>query len=214
MQQTFGGFNVDSERPLHKTICFESAPKGAVDGAPVESADFPAGCRIARQRVGGRDMMFLARKTLDPVLHIEWLIALPNRRQPSTPLYAEMSFHIPGFPAYGKGRIIRLAEENALSMDYAREKLYQAVHTLATSPESIQERLGWAAQFLVRLQEPGDLPEEYREEFGAVCEQLTKEQPSGDEGNIVATARKLTDEQGRKLAERIFSIYVGLRGGI
>jgi hypothetical protein len=99
-------------------------------------------------------------------------------------------------------------------MDYTREKLYQAVHTLATSPKSIQERLAWAAQGLMLLHEPGDLPEEYREEFGAVCEQLSKAQPSGDESDIVATPSGLTDEQSRKLAERILNIYVGLRGGI
>jgi hypothetical protein len=102
----------------------------------------------------------------------------------------------------------------ALSMDYTREKFWQAVHTLATSPARIQERLAGAAQFLMRLHEPDDLPEEYRQEFRAVWNELTAEQATGNEGSFEEVTRKLTDEQSRKLADRILSIYTGLRGGI
>jgi hypothetical protein len=98
---------------------------------------------------------------------------------------------------------------------YAREKFWQAVDTLATSDRSIQERLAGAALFLMRLHKPDeDLPEELREEFKAVWHELTKEKAVGDEGDIVATTRQLTAEQGKKLAGRILSIYTQLHGGI
>lgn len=96
---------------------------------------------------------------------------------------------------------------------YPREKFWQAVHVLATSDRSIQERLAGAALYLIRLS-PEDMPEEQREEFKAVIQELTKEQPLGDEGSIEATAHKMTTEQGRTIADRILSIYTTLHGGI
>jgi hypothetical protein len=66
-----------------------------------------------------------------------------------------------------------------LSLSYKREKFWQAVHTLATSPARIQERPAGAAQFLMRLHEPNDLPEEYRQEFRAVWGELAAEQATG-----------------------------------
>lgn len=101
-----------------------------------------------------------------------------------------------------------------MAYDYAREKFWQAVDTLVGSG-NIQERLANAAMILIRLQPADkDLPEELREEFGQLYHELTKETATGNEGNIVATTRKLTDEQGSKLAKRIFSIYPKLHGGI
>jgi predicted amidohydrolase YtcJ len=99
--------------------------------------------------------------------------------------------------------------ETALSHHYTREKFWQAIHMLATGSGSIQERLAFAADPLTRLHEPDDLPEEYRQEFDAVCRELRK-----DGGDIVETTRKLTDEECRRVAERIVSLYTGLRGGI
>ncbi len=99
--------------------------------------------------------------------------------------------------------------------DYAREKFWQAVDTLATSDRSIQERLASAALILSRLHKPDeDLPEDLREEFKALWHELTKEAAVGDEGTINATTRKLTAQQGTALASQIFSIYTRLRGGI
>ena len=101
-----------------------------------------------------------------------------------------------------------------MAYDYAREKFWQAVDTLVGSG-TIQERLARAGEYLSRLHHPDqDLSEELREEFKAVYHELTKETATGNEGNIVATTRKLSPEEGTKLARRIFSLYVRLRGGI
>jgi hypothetical protein len=101
-----------------------------------------------------------------------------------------------------------------MAYDYAREKLWQAVDGLV-GDGSIQDRLASAAMILTRLHRPDeDIPKELREEFKAVMHALTKETAQGNEGNIVATTRKLSSEEGAKLAHRIFSLYVQLRGGI
>lgn len=98
--------------------------------------------------------------------------------------------------------------------DYAREKLWQAIHSLV-GEGSIQERLAGAAMVLTRLHRPDeDLPEHLREDFKAVMHALTKEPAVGNEGTITATTRKLTAEEGRDLAGKILSIYINLRGGI
>lgn len=49
-----------------------------------------------------------------------------------------------------------------MSVDYGREKLWQAVDVLATGNGDIQERLENAAIFLIRLKAGDDLPEEHR----------------------------------------------------
>jgi hypothetical protein len=99
-----------------------------------------------------------------------------------------------------------------MAHDYAREKFWQAVHGLVGSG-SIEERLASAAMILIRLDRPvEDLPESVREEFQAVLHELTKETATGNEGNIAATTRKLSSEDGSDLAHRIFSIYTKLHG--
>lgn len=107
---------------------------------------------------------------------------------------------------------VAIKERLAVS-GYAREKFWQAVDVLATSDRSIQERLAWAAQYLIRLNSD-DLPEEYRRELSALLQDLTKEEAPGSEGRIEATTRRLTSEQGAKIASRILSVYTGLHGGI
>lgn len=101
-----------------------------------------------------------------------------------------------------------------MGLAYGREKFYQAIDALAASAAPIQKRLVLAATFLIRLKPEEDLPETLHEEFHAVWHELTREQAVGNEGNLEATTRKLTDEDASKLAERIFGMYVELRGGI
>jgi hypothetical protein len=103
--------------------------------------------------------------------------------------------------------------EKAPFSSYAREKFWQAVDVLATSDRSIQQRLAYAAQYLIRLK-PDDLPEEHRGELNAVLRDLTKETAAGEEGTIEATTRQMTSEEGTKVASRILSVYTELHGGI
>lgn len=79
---------------------------------------------------------------------------------------------------------------------------------------SIQERLASAAGALSILNKPEDLPERLREAFKSIKHDLTKEEDTEGVGTIKATTRKLTEDQGRDIAYRIFDIYIDLRGGI
>jgi hypothetical protein len=103
--------------------------------------------------------------------------------------------------------------EVGLAYDYAQEKFWKAMDALI-GDGSIQHRLAWAAMELTSLDgRDEELPEDVREEFKAVMRELTKERAVGDEGTIEATTRRLSPEEGVKLARRIFSIYTRLHGG-
>jgi hypothetical protein len=94
---------------------------------------------------------------------------------------------------------------------YALEKLAEAVHELATNPGRVQERLaaGWIRLHTVR---PDDVPEgELRTVFLAIKDDLTFEQPTGDEGRLTATLRGTNDEDASEMAARILRLYYDLR---
>ena len=98
-----------------------------------------------------------------------------------------------------------------MSADYTQEKLWQAVETLIGSG-SIQERLKFAAMYLIRLDSTkddlafaGDSDAQTR--FDLLIERLTSAPPSGDEGTIEATTRTLSDDEGGRLAEDIFGLF-------
>ncbi len=100
-----------------------------------------------------------------------------------------------------------------MSIEYVREKLWQAVDTLVGSG-SIRQRLEDAAIYLIRLK-PAEIPARERDRFVEVMDTLTghpAEQPG--EGSIRASVRKLPDEEASALSRKILSIYVSLRGGI
>jgi DNA-directed RNA polymerase alpha subunit len=100
-----------------------------------------------------------------------------------------------------------------MAYDDTRKKVWEAVNTLVGSG-TIQERLAWAAECLIQLRPDEELPKKLREEFEAVCHELTKETATGNEGNIAATTRKLSSEEGTRLARHILSLYTKLHGGI
>jgi hypothetical protein len=97
---------------------------------------------------------------------------------------------------------------------YTREKLYQATDCLVRGTRSIQERLESAAIYLIRLEAIKDFPPDLQGEFEEIMHELTKVSAKGDEGTLQATLRETGDMDASKLAERIFSLYLSLRGGI
>ncbi|ALB43192.1 hypothetical protein AA650_24525 [Anabaena sp. WA102] len=88
-----------------------------------------------------------------------------------------------------------------MSLRYTRQKLYSAVRTLASSNESIQDRLYFASSDLMTLHQPDDFPEELREEFNEIHQKLTHE------GSFEATTTKMSEEEARKIAEKIVDLY-------
>jgi hypothetical protein len=94
-----------------------------------------------------------------------------------------------------------------MRIGYAKEKSTDAVDSLATGAGRVQERLSLAADFLIRLR-PDDFPEgELRRKFIGIWDDLTFDQPTGDEGNIPATLNRTDDEDARAIARRILSLY-------
>ncbi|MBB5063936.1 hypothetical protein [Granulicella mallensis] len=99
--------------------------------------------------------------------------------------------------------------------NYGRQKLWQAVHSLATGTGNIQERLESAMMGLNGLQSNQEwLPVEVRHKLEAIIQELTRTPAQGSEGRIKATLRMMSNEEGSELAGRIFSLYIELRGGI
>jgi hypothetical protein len=97
---------------------------------------------------------------------------------------------------------------------YVNEKLWQAIHVLVTSESRLQQRLAGAAEYLIRLRPTEDLPEKPRKELEAILHSLTKEPAETDEGTIQAATAKMTDQEARRVAEAVLSLYTQLNGGI
>jgi hypothetical protein len=87
-----------------------------------------------------------------------------------------------------------------MSIEYAKEKLTDAVYSLPTGTGRVQERLGHTALVLIRLG-PDDFPErELRRTFIGIWDDLTFDEAAGDEGNIAATLSRTSDEDGEAVS--------------
>jgi hypothetical protein len=97
-----------------------------------------------------------------------------------------------------------------MTIEYASEKLMQAIDSLATGTGRLQERLADAALFLIRLQ-PDDIPEgDLRRTFLGVMDELTFAQAQGEEGSIAASLKITDDEDARAIAKRIVALFLGI----
>jgi len=94
-----------------------------------------------------------------------------------------------------------------MTIEYAHEKLMDAIYSLATGAGRIQGRLGHAAQSLIRLK-PDDFPDEHlRRSFNGILDDLTYAPPQSSEGSIAASLRVTDDEDARAIANRIVALY-------
>jgi hypothetical protein len=95
-------------------------------------------------------------------------------------------------------------------MSYASLRLCEAVRHLATNPGDVRARL-WAATEDLWLVSPQELPAELRTDFQWVQEMMTKYEPQlSHEGTIRATLRRMRNNTGVKIAEKIFEIHRSL----
>lgn len=94
---------------------------------------------------------------------------------------------------------------------YPSEKLYQAMHTLATGKGDVRSRLLCAFMGFHTLNE-GAFPPEFREDWKWVMEQMTKYGPLIDHkgevwrGSVENTMNRIKNTTGEKIAEKIFNI--------
>jgi hypothetical protein len=95
-----------------------------------------------------------------------------------------------------------------MSLSYGWEKLFKAVHYMAATKDSPQERLAEAfGHSLHIIKADEDLPEDVRSEWIAIREAVTNKEARGNEGNIVATCSQLSTDDAGKLIQRIVSVY-------
>ena len=89
-----------------------------------------------------------------------------------------------------------------MTLDYAAEKFYSAVRTLATSDNDIKSRLTSAAvNNIVKLNPEKDLPENLRVKFNHILEGLTTQ------GGIPETIAYMTKKEASSVAEEVVSLY-------
>lgn len=93
-------------------------------------------------------------------------------------------------------------------MSYRWEKFFEAVNTLASGSGSIHERLFNAVAYnnlsgLNRYFPEKDLREKYID----LMNELTEEEPIGNEGSVKATINKMTPEKASELATKIVSMF-------
>lgn len=94
---------------------------------------------------------------------------------------------------------------------YTREKLYVAMHTLASGRGDVRARLLSAFMSFHTLNED-DFPEEYKKDWEWITKQLTKFGPLLDHkgevwrGSVENTMNKIKNSTGEKIAEKIFNI--------
>jgi hypothetical protein len=95
---------------------------------------------------------------------------------------------------------------------YVLEKLGQAIDTLATGSERIQERLQEAGAINLGPARPEDIPyEDLRRILAGVKDDLSFQPASGNQGTIAATMKITSDEDARAIARRILRLYDELK---
>src|SRR5436309_3415518 len=100
-----------------------------------------------------------------------------------------------------------------MGIDYTQQKFWEAINALVSGTGRIQERLESAGRSLVILQHHGAddaafvKQPELQRRFDQVMDRLTSTPARGDEGTIRASAHALTDDEGREIANEIFSLF-------
>lgn len=90
---------------------------------------------------------------------------------------------------------------------YALEKLNQAVRLLAIGEGDVRSRLNEAYLVFHPVQER-DFPDHLKKDWMWICEQLTRfEPPYEGRGRVEYTLSKIQNRTGRKIAERIVTLY-------
>jgi hypothetical protein len=90
---------------------------------------------------------------------------------------------------------------------YALEKLTESVDALATGMGPLRERLFEAKTYLMRIRPEQVLEGDLRRTLIGINDDLTFDDPTGDEGRIIATLRGLDDEDATAIARRILDLY-------
>ncbi len=93
-----------------------------------------------------------------------------------------------------------------MSIEYASEKLSEAVQALATGEGDVRNRLVQAAVPLAMVSDK-DLPARLRKKYKAIWKELTKHKaPNKYTSDLAYTLGKMRNKTGSKIATRIYSL--------
>lgn len=88
-------------------------------------------------------------------------------------------------------------------LSYAQEKFSNAVFLLATGKGNIKDRLFYAFLEFRPVMED-DLPVELREEYSQIKHCFTNIKSVGNEGNLIATLKKMKPGRAAEIAKQIY----------
>lgn len=95
-----------------------------------------------------------------------------------------------------------------MAIDYAWEKFWAAVSEMASSRQSLQFRRADAYRLHLLHRRPDeDLPADLRDDFAAIDAALTARRATADEGDAVASALAMSDEEAERQIEAVVSLY-------
>ena len=94
-----------------------------------------------------------------------------------------------------------------MSIDYAYEKFFVAIHGAISSDDSLQNRLADAYMSSIMRVEITDVSAELGKRIKALGDAVTREPAKDNEGTIKATAAIMSTEEAKKWLEEIVSIF-------
>jgi hypothetical protein len=94
----------------------------------------------------------------------------------------------------------------AMSLNYAVEKLWEAVDVLATDKHRIKARLERAAVGVAQASGAKDWPPALKAEHRALLDRLTAVQPTANEGAVAATVEQMSEDDAVEIAGAIIAL--------
>jgi hypothetical protein len=87
------------------------------------------------------------------------------------------------------------------------QQLHLAVRALATDQGEINERL--TSAYLTQLMElkSEDLPDDMKDDFEAIYDEITRVKLDGEEESIIATINGMEPEDASRIAHQIFALF-------
>lgn len=94
-----------------------------------------------------------------------------------------------------------------MSVNYAWEKFFDAVLSLARSRDNIKTRLKRAYIESIHFVDIEDIPENALDDFKYLENEITRAESFGAEGLVAASIDEMSEDEIVKLIEKIVSIY-------
>jgi hypothetical protein len=105
------------------------------------------------------------------------------------------------------------ARRKMKDLSHPSEKLRAAILGMMRSTGSLQDRLARACILELTPASMGNvsLPEHIRNQIATIMKEVTKSPPVGNEGTIIATTQKMTDDEASVVIEKILLLYDDVR---